>query len=178
MTSRSFGHTTNKLIDVEEVIRMHANYGAEKLRLQRSFAQAILVFIKTNRFIDQSLQYHPSITLSLPYATNDTRTIIQVALQGARKIFKKEYLYNKAGLMMLDLVDQDNHQLDIFSQINYSQCQSDILMQTLDKLNQKMGKNTVQFGINRSNASWSIKRDLLSKRYTTRWDELPVFKID
>lgn len=176
MTSRSFGHTTNQLLDIEEAIRMHANYGAEKLRSQRSFAQALLVFIKTNRFIDQKLQYHPSITLPLPYATNDTRTILQVALQGARKIFKKEYFYNKAGVMMLDLVDRDNHQLDIFSQPNHSQCQSDILMQTLDQLNQKMGKNTVQFGVNRPNAPWNIKRDLLSKRYTTRWDEIPVIK--
>lgn len=46
------------------------------------------------------------------------------------------------------------------------------LMQTLDTINQKMGKHTVVLGGIRKQAPWQIKRELLSPRYTTRWDEL------
>jgi DNA polymerase V len=49
-------------------------------------------------------------------------------------------------------------------------------MQTLDTINQKMGRNTVQLGGIRKQAPWQIKRELLSPRYTTRWDELPYVR--
>ncbi|MFD1260455.1 DUF4113 domain-containing protein [Entomomonas asaccharolytica] len=53
---------------------------------------------------------------------------------------------------------------------------SDQLMNTIDSINKKMGRDTIRIGGIRHNAAWSIKRDLLSKRYTTRWDEIPTVK--
>lgn len=45
-------------------------------------------------------------------------------------------------------------------------------MQTIDAINQRMGKHTLQLSGVRKQALWQIKRELLSPRYTTRWDEL------
>jgi len=39
-----------------------------------------------------------------------------------------------------------------------------------------MGKNTIQLGGIQKSAPWQIKRQLLSKRYTTHWNELPLVK--
>lgn len=178
MTSRSFGKTTNDLNDLQEAIRLHASKGAEKLRAQHSLAQAVLVFLKTNRFGEQQSQYHPSIVIPLLYPTNDTRDIIKAAQNGVYQIFKENYFYQKAGVMMLDVINQDKRQLNFFSPIEDEEVKkhSNRLMQTLDTINKKMGSNTISFGGTNANAPWNLKRDLLSQRYTTKWNELPVVK--
>lgn len=179
MTSRSFGQLSNDLNDVREAIRTHASRGAEKLRAQYSLAQAILVFMRTNRFHDKHLRYFPSIVIPLPYPTDDTRVIIQAAQQGVHSIYKKQFCYQKAGVMLLDLVDKDMRQLDFFRSLQTTPTffKNDILMKTLDKINHKLGRGTIRFGGIRTKAPWNLKRELLSKRYTTRWDELPLIKV-
>jgi len=179
MTSRSFGKSTNKIEDLLDAVRLHASKGAEKLRAQHSLAQALLVFLKTNRFTEQQSQYHPSIVIPLLYPTNDTRHIIKAALDGVRRIYKDNYIYQKAGVMMLDVIHQDKRQLNFFSPIENEEekNRNNSLMQTLDTINQKMGRNTIIFGGTNPNAPWNLKRDLLSQRYTTKWDELPVVKV-
>ncbi|UYZ83680.1 Y-family DNA polymerase [Entomomonas sp. E2T0] len=178
MTSHSFRRLTGSLYDLHEAIRVHASRGAEKLRKQNSVARAVLVFLKTNRFRDDLPQYNPSIVVPLPYPTNDTREIIKTTQEGLKAIYRKGYLFMKAGVMMLDLTDKDIEQFDIFSasQDSEERQKSDTLMNTIDSINRKMGRDTIRIGGIRQNAAWSIKRDLLSKRYTTRWDELPVVK--
>lgn len=179
MTSRSFGRLTGELFDLQEAIRIHASRGAEKLRCQKSVANAVLVFLKTNRFRHDLIQYHPSIAVQLPFATDDSRLIIQAAQKGLRAIYRKGYLFMKAGVMLLDLKAKNcNSQFDLFtgkSSIKLQQ-KNDKLMQTIDSINQKMGKNTIQLGGARQQAPWKIKRERLSQRYTTRWDELPLVK--
>lgn len=178
MTSRSFGRLTGSLYDLHEAIRVHSSKGAEKLRKQNSVARAVLIFLKTNRFRDDLPQYNPSIVVPLPYPTNDTREIIKAAQQGLKTIYKKGYLFMKAGVMMLDLTDKDIQQFDIFSasQDSEQKEKSNKLNNTIDMINKKMGRDTIRIGGIRHNAAWIIKRDLLSKRYTTRWDEIPIVK--
>jgi DNA polymerase V len=50
------------------------------------------------------------------------------------------------------------------------------LMETVDRLNTTMGKNTVFWAASVVNRSWATKRDNVSPRYTTSWDELPIVK--
>ncbi|WP_392560239.1 Y-family DNA polymerase [Orbus mooreae] len=179
MTSRSFGQLTGNLFDLQEAIRVHASRGAEKLRHQHSVASAVLVFLKTNRFREDVVQYHPSIVVPLLSSTDDSRLIIQAAQKGLQAIYKKGVLFMKAGVMLLDLRPKNTDtQFDLFETSNKveQKQKSDRLMQTLDAINQKMGKHTVQLGGVRKQAPWQIKRELLSPRYTTRWDELLAVK--
>ncbi|MDI2111780.1 Y-family DNA polymerase [Commensalibacter nepenthis] len=178
MTSRSFGKATKELFELQEAVRIHASRGAEKLRYQHSLAQSVLVFLRTNRFHDRASQYHPSIVVPLLYPTNDTRQIIEAVQKGLKSIFKENYLYHKSGVMMLDLVDKEKRQFDFFSRAENEETKARnvTLMQTLDQINKKMGRNTVSFGGINPKASWNLKREFVSQRYTTRWDELPVVK--
>lgn len=179
MTSRSFGQLTSDLFHLQEAIRVHASRGAEKLRHQHSVASAVMVFLKTNRFREDVVQYHPSIVVQIVSPTDDSRVIIQAAQKGLQTIYKKNCLFMKAGVMLLDLQPKNTQtQFDLFVASDQAEQQqkSDTLMQTLDAINQKMGKNTVQLGGARKQAPWQIKRELLSSRYTTRWDELPYVR--
>ncbi|AZS49807.1 Y-family DNA polymerase [Entomomonas moraniae] len=179
MTSRSFGKITSNFYDLSEAIRAHSSKGAEKLRSQQSVARALMVFLKTNRFRNDLLQYNPSKLAQLPYPTNDTRVIVKTAHEALCSIFREDYLYHKAGVMMLDLIDKDVEQFDFFhaAQDTKEQIKSDRLMSTIDSINKKMGKNTIIIGGRTVNATWSLKRDFLSRRYTTRWNELLSVKL-
>lgn len=176
MTSRSFGKAVTLYADLQEAIRVHASSGATKLRKQKSVARAIMVFLNTNRFREDLAQYNPSLVLQLPYPTSDTRVIVATAQRALQRIYRKGFLFYKAGVMMLDLTNKDNEQLDFFNVPHTSEekQRAERLMTVIDKINTKMGKGTVQLGGVRALAAWQLKRDLLSKRYTTRWDELPI----
>lgn len=177
MTSRSFGHLTSDLFDIQEAIRVHASRGAEKLRKQKSVASAVLVFLKTNRFRPELPQYNPSIVVPLLSTTDDSRLIIHASQKGLQSIYKKGYLFMKSGVMLLDLKAKDDYcQSDLFIPDILETQKSEQLMKTMDYINQKMGKNTIHLGGIRQTAAWQIKRDMLSQRYTTRWEELPFAK--
>lgn len=179
MTSRSFGQLTGELFDLQEAIRIHASRGAEKLRQQKSIANAVLVFLKTNHFRQDLAQYNPSIVVPLSSPTDDSRLIIRAAQKGLQTIYKKGFMFMKSGVMLLDLKAKDNYcQSDLFitEQSITLQHKNDQLMKTIDLINQKMGKNTISLGGTRKTAPWQIKRELLSKRYTTRWNELPLVR--
>lgn len=178
MTSRSFGKLTDNLFDLQEAIRVHASKGAEKLRKQKSVTNAVLVFLKTNRFREDLMQYHPSTTIQLPYPTDDSRVIVATAQKGLKAIYREGFYFMKAGVMMLDLIDKDNEQFDLFSQPQSSEAhqKSTKLMNIIDKINIKMGSKTIQLGGTRKHAPWHLKRDLLTKRYTTHWKELLTVK--
>lgn len=179
MTSRSFGRLTDKRAEVREAIRMHAQRGAEKLRRQGSQAQGVLVFLKTNRHRQELPQYHPSLVVPLVTPSNDTAVLLAAAQRGLAKIWKDGFLYMKAGVMMLDLVDANTGPDDLFNATGSVQAERrQSLMTTLDQLNQRMGRNTVSFGGVRKEAAWHLKSDYLSQHFTTRWDELVEAKTD
>ena len=46
-------------------------------------------------------------------------------------------------------------------------------MRTLDRLNLRFGRDTVTFAaVGRRQRPWKLRREFLSPRYTTAWDEL------
>lgn len=174
MTSRSFGRPTQQLTDLQGAIRHHAQRGAEKLRQQKSLARAVMVFLKTNRFRPDLPQYCPSMVVELERPTQDTREILHAAQEALQKIYRPNYAYKKAGVMMLDLTDQHRQQLSLMDtpQTEEERQRSQKLMATMDALNEKMGKGTVRLGLPEKNAPWHLRCANRSPRYTTHWDEL------
>ncbi|MDH1106685.1 DUF4113 domain-containing protein [Pseudomonas otitidis] len=45
-------------------------------------------------------------------------------------------------------------------------------MAAVDQINQRQGRGTVRIGRVPAKPSWAMRRDMLSPRYTTRWDEV------
>lgn len=178
MVSRSFGRLTQNKADLREAIRTHASRAGEKLRKQQGLAQAIMVFVRTNRFRQDLPSYSKSIVIPLPYATCDTRDLIHAAMAGLEQIFKSGIWYQKCGVMLLDLCDHHNEQLGLLGeqQSDEKRKRNEKLMATLDKLNREHGKNTVRLGMPRKANAWELRCDHRTPRYTTRWDELAKAK--
>ena len=172
MSSRSFGNLISDKAILKQSITEYTIRACEKMRNQNTRAQSIYIFLQTNKF-NKAKQHNAGIVIGLSNPCSDTGQIIRLAISAIDTIYKPGYLYQKAGIMLLDLIPSNINQYDIFETTNYSS--SDKCMLVMDSLNKKFGSGTIANGIVRSKSKkkWSSKEYYLSPRYTTQWDELP-----
>jgi len=171
--SRSFGTLTSHLPDLEQAVIAYTTRAVEKLRQQRSLASGIQVYIRTNPHKERDPQYQQTILMPLPEPTDDTRLFGHAALHGLRRIYRSGYAYQKAGIMLTEIIPASSRPHTLFDDVP-SQEKSHALMGTLDRINRSMGSGTIKFLGEGIDKSWSMRRQNVSKRYTTEWDELAV----
>ncbi|MFC2993189.1 DinB/UmuC family translesion DNA polymerase [Halomonas tibetensis] len=178
MTSRSFGRLTDNRQEIHQAIRHYAQRSAEKLRSQESLARAVHMFLKTNRHRPDLPQYSPGAIVELPHPSDDSRDILHAASQAFDAIYRPGYLFMKAGVMLVDLVDANREQLSLLDtpQNRADRERDEKLMTTLDDLNRKMGRGTVTFGRPTPGAAWHLHCANRTPRWTTRWEDLPLVR--
>jgi len=174
MSSRSFGVPVSDLQSLEESVALYAARAAEKLRRQKSYSGSVQVSIQTSPFNPKVPYYGNSITVSLPTPTDDTMQIAKAALWGLKCIYRAGYRYQKAGVMLSEIVPPSEVQADLFAGRD---SRSKVLMGVLDGVNRKMGCGTLHTARQGFSQPWRMKQEHKSPAYTTRWDELPVVTI-
>lgn len=171
LSSRSFGTPVEDLASLSESITLYMSRAASKLRRQQSFAGSVYVYIRSSPFRDNEPFYSNGLTLPLPTPSDDTRHLVGVALWGLRQIFRPGIRYAKAGVMLSELVPAQGIQTDLFSTPE-PDTRSQRLMQALDGINQKMGKDTLKLASEGFRKPWRMRQENKSPSYTTRWEEL------
>ena len=170
IASRSFGESVDSIDFLSEAVSSYVARACMKLRKQQSRAQAICVYIRTNRFRQDIEQYCGSTTMGFDNPTSDTREISTIAKHALKKVYKKQHKYHKAGVILMDLIPNGNEQANLFVKKEYGK--SDLLMQTLDDINRQHGRGTVKFAAEGLEQVWAMRNNHRSPRYTTSWDEL------
>lgn len=170
VSSRSFGQLVTDKRELKQAVATYTSTAAEKLRRQDSLINMLTVFIRTNPF-KETPQYHNSIHIQLPQATDITSEILYFAMRGLDEIFRSGYKYQKAGVMFSGIVPANSSQLTIFD-TNDRQKQRK-MTNVVDTINKKMGPGTVVYASSGIKRKWSMKRQLKSKHYTTNWNSLP-----
>jgi DNA polymerase V len=173
--SRSFGVPVVMLEDLEQAVISFTSRAAEKLRHQHSLAGGIQVYIRTNPHNEKQPQYQQSMLLPLPEPTNDTRLLCRAALRGLQQIYRSGYAYQKAGVMLTEIIAAASRPCTLFDDVAAQQ-KSAALMTTLDQINRRMGSGTVQLLGEGVRKSWAMRRGNVSQCYTTEWDELAVVR--
>lgn len=171
LVSRSFGKMISDYETLSEAVSTYASMVSAKLRNQKSCAKSVLVFIDTNPYREDLKQYSQHIIINLPVATNSTNEIIKYALQGLRTIYKPNYQYKKAGVMVMDICSQNEIQTNLFDTVNREKDKR--IMQVLDLMNNKYGRNTLKIATMGDGKAWKIKQERLSPCYTTRYSDFP-----
>jgi len=169
--SRSFKKGVASINDLKEALASFVSIGAEKLRHEGSVAKIMLVYITTGRFVSRT--YFQSHVISLPVATNNTPELITYASQGIDRIFQKGFLYKKTGVVFQELSPSNCYQGGLFDPIDRNKLKK--VMQSIDKINQKMGSNSIKYaatGLSHS-PNWQTAFNKRSPAYTTDWDQLP-----
>ncbi|MFZ0209072.1 MAG: DUF4113 domain-containing protein [Roseiarcus sp.] len=140
------------------------------MRRQTLATSSIALWVQTNSFKPGERQYSASKAVRLPVATADTGKLIAAATAGLGIIFKPGYRYKKAGVTFLDLVAADRVQGGLFDRPD--DALSIRRMRAIDQLNARFGRGAVAFGTAGVRHSWGLRREFISPRYTTVWDEL------
>lgn len=174
LASRSFGRPVRDLHDLEEAISAYTARAAEKLRGQNGRANAIQVSLRTNRFKPWETQERQSLTATFEVATSNTSLMAKQARQLIRELYKKGVNYQKAGVILLDILPAGAEQFSFFGEEDHQQ--SDRLMGTIDAINQKMGRGTLKFAGQGLQQDWQMRSNFRGPRYTTRWQELAIVK--
>jgi DNA polymerase V len=169
--SRSFGATVETLAELREAVTFYATRAGEKLRQRKLVANALIVFLSTNRF-EGDVLYAPSAAITLPCATSYTADLIHYAHQALEKIYRAGHRFKKAGVMLVGLVPAPPVQAHLF----VSNERADRLMEALDRINARMGCDTISYGALalKKRMDWQGICDRRSPRCTTRWDELLI----
>lgn len=181
VSSRSFGRVVTAQAELAESITQYACRAAEKLRRQQSVCGVVRVFLETNKHKKDERQYHPTTTVKLVSHSDDSMRIAGAALCGLRRIYKPDYNYIKAGVM-LDGISPALHRqftlLDSGATMPTQQMSArSTLMAVMDKVNRTQGKRTLQLAAAGIHNAWAMKRDYMTPAYTTRWDELPLVRV-
>ncbi len=171
VSSRSFGHPVRDYNSLAESITLYISRAAEKLRKQHSYTSSVYVYIRTSPFKENEPFYSNGLTIAIPTPTDNTMQLVNVALWGLKQIYKPHYNYAKAGVMLRELVPVQGVQTDLFSQVQVSP-KSTKLMQTMDGINKKMGKESIKLASEGFTRPWKMKQENKSPCYTTKWEEL------
>ena len=172
-TSRSFGTPVESLASLQEAVATYTTQAALKLRNAKLFAGVIHVFLRTNSFKKEQLQYCASKTFTLPAPTSHTPLLIGAAHRLLRSIYRSGYLYQKAGVLLTGLTPEGDQQMNLFSPPDR---RDNSLMQAMDKINSRWGRDTIHSAAAGFDRSWHHRQRRKSPAYTTRWTELPTVK--
>jgi len=169
--SRSFSGRLYALGDLREAVATHAQRAAEKLRAEELVAGRLGVFVTTKKFGDPP-HYSNAAGAPLRPATNQTPTLLDVAGTLLRAVYRDGPAYKKAGVRLQALRPEGTGQGHLFRE---DTDEDEALMAAVDRLNREMGRGTVGFaaaGV-AGRRDWTMKREMRSPHYTTRWADLP-----
>ena len=172
-TTRSFESEISSLTDLIERITTFSVVASKKLRRQNSECNMISVFIRSNPFKQTDDKYHFSLTGSLPFSTNSSIEISKFAVKLLTKIYSKNKSYKKAGIILMGLSPQSSHQFSLFDQNIDKQKK---LMRSIDNIDNKYGLYKVRLASQDQKRIWKMKRQKLSRNYTTEIDEVLIVK--
>jgi DNA polymerase V len=172
-TTRSFEKNLITFEDLKERVSTFAIFCSEKLRFQKSSCNSIYVFVKSNRHQKDTIQYQNGVVMTLPYASNSSITISKYATEGLRKIYKKGVKYKKAGVIVMGIIPNNKHQLNIFEK---EDPKHNVIMKTLDFIAKKEGVSKIKLASQDLKKIWKMKQTRLSSRYTTKLNEIISLK--
>ena len=167
--SRSFGCLVEQIEDLNEALDSYLVKAGEKLRRQNLTANAVTVFLNTNRFA-KTEQYANSLTIELANPTNSTRELRHWTRTALRQIFKPDFQYKKVGVILQGLQPEASESIRLYNEENYEKDKR--LMQALDEISSKFGGNKIRFGRQRTTLCWQTKAEMKSPKYTTSLREV------
>jgi DNA polymerase V len=173
VVSRSFGARIKKFQELKEAVANYCLNASEKIRSESLVTKAITIFVRTSPFQKNFGYYSNSKTVDFPIATNNSIEIVKTAVSILEKIFKNGYQYQKAGVMLTGLHNDDGKK-NLFSSDKDEKINS--LMRSIDNTNYRYGRSTLSLASAGVQKKWNMKREYSSKIDTADFYSLPKIK--
>ena len=135
------------------------------------------MFLHTNRFRRTpgradllSKQYSASRTVVLPHPTNSTIELLRYAQSALTSIFAFGYQFQKVGIILADLMPGDYRQKGVF--VDGPDERLLKLAGVVYAINDQHGADKLRLASQLYSPDWPMQQTYLSRRYTTRWEEI------
>lgn len=170
ISSKAFGKPIYQLPALLSVTMGYLEKAMEKLRANNQLARYISISASGPR--SSGGRGTIQEVIALPTHTNDTLLCAQLVTTAFTRIFKPNK-YLRSMVCLTGLISDENYQLDFLEP--EQSIKSRKLMSVIDTLNKGNQKN-VSLGRSPKQTPWSMRRELLSPRYTTSWTDLPTIQ--
>lgn len=179
-TSRSFpDEGISDLGLMEEAVANFASQCARKLKEDGTVCGAMSVFAYTSRFRNDLPSDYMQFNVYFPVPTNDMMELVSTAVKVLRENWKTDgrcYYYKKAGVVVWNTCSDNAVQGDLFDVVDREKRAS--LAKAIDEINRKNGFNTVRLAVQGYDMKWGLKREHVSKRFTTNINDIIEVHLD
>ena len=173
VVSRSFGQRIEKYQELKEAVANYCLNASEKIRSESLIAKSITVFVRTSPFQSRFGYYSNSKTIDFAISTNNSIEIVKTALVALDSIFKNGYRYQKAGVMLTGLSNEDLSK-NLFYSEKYEKIKG--LMKSIDNTNYPYGRSTLSLASAGVQKRWNMRREHSSKIDTADFYLLPTIR--
>lgn len=169
--SRSFSEPVTTRATMEQVLGIYAQQASARLHKHDRQAKVLTAWAMTS-YYSPADTHAPSATVTLPAATADPMLLTRAAkallpqlIEGTR--------YARAGIVVTDLHPAGQQPpFEIFSSPHEDKQIGPLIEQIRTRLD-RPAIGLGRAGLKRPPA-WQMRREMMSPRYTTHWDELPT----
>ena len=172
--SRSFSTPVTTLEGMRQVMSLYAQSAAVRLAKENQIAKVLTVFAGTSHFNEKFASF-PSKVVKLPAPTADPVLLSKAAIAALDDQIIDGVPYARAGVMLTGLEPADAR--PVFEEF-VSVHEKRRIGELMGKVRDKYGTAAIGLGAAGmlEKPDWTMKRERMSPRYTTDWDELLVVK--
>ncbi len=170
--TRSFDGNITTFNEMKERVSTFATVCAEKLRKQKSCCYGVILYLRKDKYKVDKPKYNFYKMETLPFASNSSITISAIAVKMLKEIFEEGEIYKKAGVIVTQIIPQDQKQFHLFEEENPKHQK---IMEVMDAFHKKTGERKIRLGNQDLQRTWKMKQNLLSPKYTT--DIRDIFKV-
>lgn len=177
MFTRSFSTPVRTHEAMEEVMSIYAQKAASRLAREGRYAALLTVTAGTSRFARGEASF-PSAQVRLPRPTRDPILLSKLAIAAMRDLMQPGIDYVRGGVILSGLSDSPGEQqLDLFGQSTDPAAEEqENVSSVVQDISVRFGSKSIGLGHAgmAKSPEWSMKREHISQRCTTDWDELLV----
>lgn len=167
--SRSFSTPITDTHGMEQVLGIYAQQASARLHKHQRQAKVLTAWAMTS-YYNTNDSHQPAVTVALPGPTADPLLLTRAAKALLPKILDG-VKYARAGIVVTD-IRPTGAQETFEPFVNPHEAKE--IGPLIQKIKQRHGVNAVGLGLAgmKAGPQWTMRREMMSPRYTTHWDEL------
>ena len=167
--TRSFEGTISTFDEMKERVGTFATVCAEKLRKQNSCCHSVILYLRIDKHKVERSRYNFYKLETIPFASNSSITISNLAVKLLKDLFQEGEIYKKAGIIVSDIIPENQKQFHLFEEENPKH---QALMKVIDDFHRKTGERKIRLGNQDLQHTWKMRQKHLSKKYTTDFKDI------
>ena len=127
-------------------------------------------FLHNSPFDTKEAYVSRQASFQLPHPSRDSAELIHHACAALTRIFRPGVHYSKCGVVLTELTPDNEYQGDFLD--TRDRARSKRLMDTLDSINRRIGRDTVFYAASGIKRDWAMSASMKSQHFTTGWHQL------